>query len=60
MKVELDQSNYTTKCHLREATDIDKSKFNKKNDLATLKVKADKINVDKLKVVPTDLSYLMQ
>ena len=60
MKVELDQSNYTTKCLLREATDIDKSKFNNKNDLATLKAKADKINVDKLKVVPTDLSYLMQ
>ena len=31
----------------------------KSNDLATLKAKADKINVDELKVVPTDLSYVM-
>ena len=60
MKFELDQSNYTKKYHIRKATDIDKSKFNKKDDLATLKAKADKINVDKLKVVPTDLSYVMQ
>ena len=37
-------------------TDIDTSEFAKKADLASFKSKVDKIDVDKLETVPTDLS----
>ena len=42
IKVELDLSNYARKPHLKGTTDIDKSKFTKKNDLSTLKAQVDK------------------
>ena len=55
VKVELDLSNYTTKAGFKKATDADTSKFAKKVDLANLKYVVDKIDVDKLKSVPTNL-----
>ena len=57
VKVELDLSNYATKADLTNATGVDTSKFAKKVDSASLKY-VDKLDIDKLKNVPTDLSNL--
>ena len=58
VKVELDLSNYTTKADLKNATDVDTSKFAKNVDLANLKSDADKLDIAKLKNAPTNLSKL--
>ena len=58
VKVELDLSNYATKADLKNATGVDTSKFAKKVDLANLKSNVDKLDIDKLKNVPTNLSNL--
>ena len=58
MKVELDLSNYATKADLKNATGVDTSKFAKKVDLANLKSNIDKLDIDKLKIVPNKLSNL--
>ena len=58
VKVELDLSNYATKADLKNATGVDTSKFAKKVDLASLKSNVDKLDIDKLKNVPTNLSNL--
>ena len=58
MKVELDLSNYATKADLKNATGVDTSKFAKKVDLASLKSNVDKLDIDKLKNVPSCLSSL--
>ena len=57
VKVELDLSNYATKADLINATGVDTSKFAKKVDSASLKY-VDKLDIDKLKNVPIDLSNL--
>ena len=49
-------SSYATKTDLENATGIDKSSFAKKVDLASLKSNVDKLDIDKLKNVPTNLS----
>ena len=54
VKVELDLSNYATKADLKNATGVDTSKFDKKVDLANLKSNVDKLDIDKLKNVPTN------
>ena len=51
-------SNYATKQDLKNATDADTSKLPKQTDLANLKSDVDKLNIDKLKNVPTNLSDL--
>ena len=58
VKVELDVSNYATKADLKNATGVDTSKFAEKVDLANLKSIVNKLGVDKLKNVPTNLSNL--
>ena len=58
MKIELNVSNYATKSDLKNATGVDTSKFAKKVDLASLKSFIDKLDIDKLKNVPTSLSNL--
>ena len=59
MKVELDLFNYATKGDLKNATGVDTSKFAiKKFNLANLKSDVDKLNIDKLKDVPDNLSSL--
>ena len=56
MKLELDLSNYATKADLNTATCVDITKFAKKVCLANLKSNVDKLDIDKLKNVPTDFS----
>ena len=58
VKVELDWSNYATKTDLKNATGVDNSSFAKKVDLASLKSDADKLDIDKLKNIPINLSNL--
>ena len=58
VKNELDLPNYATKADLKNATGVDTSKFAKKVDLANLKSNVDKLNIDKLKNVPTNLRNL--
>ena len=54
----MDLSNYATKADLKGATRVDTSKLATKSNLAKQKVAAVKIDVDKLKTVPVDLSKL--
>ena len=58
IKVELDLTNYTTKTDLKNIAHTDVSSFASRNNLAALKTKVDKIDVDKLKTVPDDLAKL--
>ena len=63
INVKVDLSNYARKADLKNATGTDISKLATKSYLASLKVdkmidKVDKIDADKLKTVPIDLSKL--
>ena len=56
--VELDLTCYATKTDLKNVTHDDVSNFALKSNLASLKTEVDKIDADKLKTVPVDLSKL--
>ena len=58
VKVELDLSNYAIKTDLKNTTGIDTPSFAEKVDLANLKSNIDKLDIDKLKNIPTNLSNL--
>ena len=58
VKVRLDLTNYATKTDLKNVTRVETSSFALKTNLASLKTEVDKLDIDKLKVVPTDLSKL--
>ena len=58
VKIELDLPNYATKADLKNETGVDTSGFAKKIDLASLKSDMNKLDVDKLKNVPSGLSCL--
>ena len=58
VKVRLDLTNYATKTDLNNVTHVNTSGFALKTNLAILKTEFDKLDIDKLKVVPTDLSKL--
>ena len=58
MKVELDLSNYVAKADLKNATRVNTLSFPKRVDLANLKSDVDKLDIDKLKNLPTNLNNL--
>ena len=58
VKVELNLSNYPTKTDLKNATRIYTASIVKKVHLINSKFNVDKLDIDKLKNVPTDLSNL--
>ena len=58
VKFELSLSNYATKVDLKDARGVGTSNFAKKVGLANLKSNVDKLDVDKLKNVPSGLSSL--
>ena len=58
VKVELDLANYATKDVVKNITHVDVSSYATKTNFSNLKSKVDKIDTDKLKTVPTDLSKL--
>ena len=59
VKVELDLSNYATKVDLKNVTDVDISDFVKKTDSDNLKSNADKLDIHKVKNLPTNLFLLI-
>ena len=58
IKVTVDLSNYAIKVDIKNITHVDTSHFALKTNLANLKTEVDKIDIDKLKTVPIDLSKL--
>ena len=58
ISVSVDLSNYATKTDIKNITHIDTSGFALKTNLANLKTEVDKIDTDKLRTVPVDLSKL--
>ena len=58
VKVKLDLSNSATKTELKNATGVETSSFATKTDLANLKSDVDKLDIDKLENVPTNISNL--
>ena len=58
INVKVDLSNYVTKTDLKNVTYVDTSSFTLKTNLASLKTEIDKLDINKLAPVPTDLSKL--
>ena len=58
VRVELYLTNYAIKTDLNNATYVDTSGFALKTNLTALKTKVDKLDIDKLVTVPTDLDKL--
>ena len=58
IKVKLDLSNYATKDDVKNITHVGVSSYATKTNLASLKTEVDKIDTDKLKIVPADLAKL--
>ena len=58
INVKVDLSNYATKADIKNISRVDTSSFTLKTNLASLKAKADKLDINKLVPVPADLSKL--
>ena len=58
ISVKVDLSNYATKADIKNISNADISSFALKTNLANLKTEVDKLDIDKLVPVPTDLSKL--
>ena len=58
INVKVDLSNYATKKDIKNITHVDTSSFALKTNVANLKNKVDKLDIDKLAPVPVDLSKL--
>ena len=58
INVKLDLSNYATNADIKNISHVDNSSFALKTNLANLKTEVDKLDMDKLKPVSTDLSKL--
>ena len=58
INVKVDLSNYVTKADVKNIIHVDTSSFALKTNLVNLKTEVDKLDIDKLVPVPTDLSKL--
>ena len=58
INVKVDLSNYATKTDIKNILHVDTSSFALKSNLASLKTKVDKLDIDKLVPVIVDLSKL--
>ena len=58
INVKVDLSNYATKTDIKNISHVDTSSFALKTNLPNLKTEVDKLDIDKLAPVPTDLSKL--
>ena len=58
INVKVDLSNYVTKTDLKNISHIDVSTYVLKPNLASLKTKVDKLDINKLTSVPIDLAKL--
>ena len=55
-----DLSNYATKADIKNISQVDTSSFALKINLASLKAEVDKLDIDRLVLVPVDLSKLSE
>ena len=58
INVKVDLSNYATKKDIKNITHVDTSSFALKTNVANLKTEVDKLDIDKLKLLPNSLSNL--
>ena len=58
INVTVDLSNYATRTDLKNVTHVNTSSFALKTNLDNLETEVDKLEIDKLVPVPTDLSNL--
>ena len=58
IKIKIDLSNYATKKDIKNISQVDTSSVALKTNLSSLKTKVDKLDIDKLVPVPTDLIKL--
>ena len=58
INVKVNLSNYATKTDIKKILHIKTSSFTLKSNLASLKTKVDKLDIDKLKSLPNNLSNL--
>ena len=58
INVKVDLSNYATKADIKNILHVDTSSFALKTNLANLKTKVDKLDIDKLVPFPVDLGKL--
>ena len=58
INIKVDLHNYATKADTKNITHVDTSSFALKTNVANLKTKVDKLDIDKLMPVPADLSKL--
>ena len=58
INVKVDLSDYATKADIENISHVDTSSFALNTNLANLKTKVDKLDIDKLVPVPVDLSKL--
>ena len=58
INVNVDLSNYPTKADIKNISHVDTSSFTLKTNLASLKIEVDKLDIDKLKILPNNLSSL--
>ena len=58
INIKVNLSNYATKADITNISHVDTSNFALKTNLANSKSEVDKLDIDKLKPVPTDLSKL--
>ena len=58
INVKVDLSNYATKANIKNISHVDTSSFALKTNLANLKTEVDKLDIDKLVPIPTDLRKL--
>ena len=58
INVKVDLSNYATKTDIKNISHVDTSSFALKSNLASLKAKVHKLDIDKLVPAPVDLNKL--
>ena len=58
INVKVDLSNYPAKTDIKNISHVDTSRFSLKTNLASLKTEVDKLDINKLVPLPTDLSKL--
>ena len=58
INIKVDLSNYATKADIKNITHVDTSRFALKTNLASLKTKVDKLDINKLAPVRVALSKL--
>ena len=58
INVKIDHLNYAKKADIKNISHVDSSRFVSKTNLVSLKAEVDKLDIDKLVLVPVDLSKL--